>query len=116
MGSTGDQGDGHVLWGYQSRAWAEKAWQRWYGWDIRSRLDPIINAARMIKAHREGVMNAVTSTTTNARAESLNARIQWIKRLACGFRSRDRFRTAIHFHLGGLDLYPASRRSAHTNS
>ena len=65
---------------------------------------------------RDGVMNAVTSNTTNARAESLNARIQWIKRTACGFRNRARFKTAIYFHLGGLDLYPASLKSAHTNS
>ena len=66
------------LWGYQSPAWAEKAWRRWYGWAIRSRLDPIINA----------------------RTKSLNARIQPITPLACGFRSRDRFRTAVNFHLG----------------
>jgi transposase len=26
--------------------------------------------------------------------------------MACGFRNRDRFRTAIYFHLGGLDLSP----------
>ena len=104
------------LWGYTSRAWAEKAWTRWYGWAIRSRLKPIMAAARTIKAHWEGVMNAVTSNTTNALAESLNSRIQWIKGKACGFRNRDRFRTAIYFHLGGLDLYPESLKLAHTNS
>jgi len=32
--------------------------------------------------------------------------IQWLKRFASGFRDRDRFRAAIDFHLGGLDLYP----------
>ena len=104
------------LWGYQSRTWAEKAWKRWYGWAVRSRIGPIIKVAHMIKAHWDGVMNAVTSNTTNARAESLNARIQWIKRTACGFRNRARFKTAIYFHLGGLHLYPASLKSAHTNS
>ena len=26
---------------------------------------------------------------------------------ARGFRNRKRFRNAIYFHLGGLDLYPA---------
>lgn len=44
---------------------------------------------------------------TNAVAESINARMQRVKRMACGFRSRDRFRNAIHFHLGGVQLYPA---------
>ncbi len=104
------------LWRYTSRAWAEKAWTRRYGWAIRSRLEPIMRVARMIKAHWDGVMNAVTSDTTNARSESLNSCIQWIKRKACGFRNRDRFRTAIYFHLGRLDLYPESLKFAHTNS
>ena len=35
-----------------------------------------------------------------------NAKIQAAKRRACGFRNRARFRTAIYFHCGGLDLYP----------
>lgn len=104
------------LWGYTSRAWAEKAWTHWYQWAIRSRLEPIKKVARMIKAHWDGVMNAVTSDTTNARSESLNSRIQWIKSKACGYRNRDRFRTAIYFHLGGLNLYPESLKFAHTNS
>ncbi len=41
-------------------------------------------------------------------AESINAKIQRVKKMACGFRNRARFRTAIMFHLGGLDLYRAS--------
>ena len=44
---------------------------------------------------------------SNAGAESMNSRIQKIKDLARGFRNRERFRMAIYFHLGGLDLYPA---------
>jgi transposase len=53
---------------------------------------------------------------TNAMSESLNSKIQWIKRRACGFRNRDRFRNALYFHLGGLDLYPAAARSTHTKA
>jgi len=41
---------------------------------------------------------------TNACCESVNAKIQWIKRMACGYRNRERFRMAIMFHCGGLDL------------
>ncbi len=43
---------------------------------------------------------------TNAGSESMNAKIQAVKRLACGFRNRLRFRNAIYFHCGGLNLYP----------
>ena len=62
----------------------------------------------MIKRHLEGVLTAVVNGITNARAESVNAKIQWLKYNSRGFRNRDRFRNAIYFHLGGLDLYPAS--------
>ena len=77
-------------------------WERWYAWAIRSRLEPVKRVARMIRKHWEGVLNAVTSNVTNALAEGLNSRIQWIKRKACGYRNRERFRNAIYFHLGGL--------------
>jgi transposase len=36
--------------------------------------------------------------------------------MACGFRNRERFRRAIYFHLGGLDLYPALPFATHTKS
>lgn len=102
------------LWGYFTRGWARRAWKRWLGWALRSRLEPIVKAARMILDHLEGILNAIVLQATNAGAESINAKIQKVKRMACGFRNRDRFRTAIYFHLGGLELYPAS--CTHTNS
>lgn len=96
------------LWHYVHRTWAEKAWKRWTGWADRSRLDPMKKAAVFVKKHLWGIINAVVLHVTNARAESLNAGIQRLKRMACGFRNRARFREAILFHLGGLDLYPAA--------
>jgi transposase len=96
-----------TLWAYRSRGWARRGWQRWYSWAIRSRLEPVKKVARMVKRHLEGILTAVVQGITNARAESVNAKIQWLKYTARGFRNRDRFRNAIYFHLGGLDLYPA---------
>jgi len=104
------------LWGYVRRGWAERMWQRWYGWAIRSRLEPVKRVARMIQKHWQGVLNAATSNVTNALSEGLNSKIQWIKRKACGYRNRERFRNAIYFHLGGLDLYPDALRSTHTKA
>ena len=43
---------------------------------------------------------------SNATAEGLNSKIQMVKQMACGFRNREHYRTAIYFHCGGLDLYP----------
>jgi transposase len=105
-----------LLWGYVRRGWAERMWERWYQWAIRSRLEPIKRVARMIKRHWEGVIHATTTDVTNARAEALNSRIQWVKRMACGYRNRENFRNAIYFHLGGLDLYPGALKSAHSKA
>ena len=104
------------LWGYAKRGWAERMWKAWYGWAIRSRLEPVKRVARMIQSHWEGVVNAATSNVTNALSEGLNSQIQWIKRKACGYRNRERFRNAIYFHLGGLDLYPEALRPTHTKA
>ena len=96
-----------TLWNYVSRTWATKAWKRWLSWAQRCRLKPMTKVAKTIKRHLWGIINAIVLKVTNAGAESLNAKIQKLKRWACGYRNRERFRTAIMFHLGGLDLYPA---------
>jgi transposase len=105
------------LWDYASVGWARRAWLAWAALALasRSRLEPMVRAARMVRTHLEGILNAVVLKATNAAAESMNARIQRIKAMACGYRNRERFRNAILFHLGGLDLYPRPT-SAHTNS
>lgn len=95
-----------MLWNYKRRGWAAKAWKAWYSWAIRSRLEPVKTVARMVKRHLSGILNAIVHGVTNARAEGVNSVVQWIKYTARGFRNRDRFRTAIYFHLGGLNLYP----------
>ena len=102
------------MWESRDREAARKIFKAWYSWAIRSRLEPIKRVARMIKRHLEGVLNAIAADITNARLEGINALIQGLKRSARGYRSRPRFRNAIYFHLGGLDLYPASL--AHSNS
>ena len=95
-------------WRYRSRAWARKALKRWYNWAIRSRLEPMRQVAKMVKRRMEGLINAICHGVTNARAEGINSRIQWIKYTARGFRNRERFRRAILFHLGGLNMAPES--------
>jgi transposase len=102
------------LWSYTTRWGALRGWNNWIGWADRSQLEPIRKAARMVKEYLWGIINAVVLNVTNAAAESANAKIQRLKKMACGFRNRDRFRTAILFHCGGLDLYPSL--PAHTKA
>jgi transposase len=59
----------------------------------------------MVKTHLDGIVTAVAAAN-NALAESINGRIQRVKRLACGFRNPTRFQRAIDFPLGDLQLHP----------
>jgi transposase len=92
------------LWDFVYENVAEKRWRELLAWMSRSKLDPIIKAGRTIKSYFWGIMNAIRLKANNAMVESMNSGIQRIKRMACGFRNRERFRMAILFHFGGLDL------------
>ena len=61
----------------------------------------------MVRRYLWGIINAIILRVTNASAESIDAKIQTIKAMACRFRNRARFRTAIVFHKGGLSMIPA---------
>jgi len=104
------------LWSYATRGWARRAWQKWIAWAQRCRLEPMRRVARMVKEYLWGILNAIKLGATNATGESINAKIQRVKDRACGFRNRERFRNAIYFHCGGLDLYPDALRATHTTS
>jgi transposase len=99
-----------TLWGYTCRGWAVRAWRSWLAWAQRCRLQPMVKVARMVRRHLWGIVNAIVLKVTNAGSESINAKIQRLKKWACGYRNRERFKTAILFHLGGLDLYPEGIR------
>jgi transposase len=99
------------LWTYSYRGAAVKAWHHLLGWICRCRLEPMKKVGRMIKNYLWGIINAIMFKTSNAIAESKNARIQRVKKMACGFRNRARFRMAILFHLGGLNMMPAELKN-----
>jgi transposase len=75
-------------------------------WAMSCKLEPMIRTGEDGSKHLDGIMNAIVLKATNALGESMNAKIQKIKAQACGYRNRQRFRNAIMFHLGGLDMYP----------
>jgi len=94
------------LWTYHSATWALKYFTRWYGWAIRSRLEPMKRVARMMRRYLDGILAYLRHPYTNALTEALNAQIQEIKYRARGYRNRDNFRSAILFHCGRLDMNP----------
>ena len=62
----------------------------------------------MVKRHYDGVMASFAHRLASAAAEGLNSRIQAIRFRVSARGYREHFKTAIYFHLGGLDLFPAA--------
>ena len=98
------------LWNYSYMGVAEKNWKQLLGWISRCRLKPVIAVGRMVRRYFYGILNAIRFKVNNSMLEAKNACIQRIKKIACGFRNKTRFKTAILFHLGGLDLQPFATR------
>lgn len=99
------------LWEYRYVGNARKFFNRWYGWAARSRLKPIIKAAKMLKRHLDNILTYFRHRITNAMSEGFNSRIQSIKSQARGFRAFANYRIRILFYCGKLDLLPP--QSAH---
>ena len=98
---------GMALYDYVYEKPARKHFQWWYSWAVRSRLQPIKEVATMLKRRFENIITYLQHRITNAASESLNAKIQWVKYTARGFRNKQNFIHAIYFHCGGLDLAPS---------
>ncbi len=98
------------FWDYHYAGSAEKFFNRWYFWATHSRLMPIIEAAKTLKRHLPGLLTYGKHRITNAVAEGMNSKIQMIKSNARGYRNFEKYRTAILFHCGRLDLYPLVSR------
>jgi transposase len=94
------------LWDYQQMGRVTQGWKRLLTWMRKSRLAPMIELAETIQSHLWGILNAIRLRASNGNAEGINSRIQKLKKIACGFRSPERFRIDILFHLGKLNLYP----------
>jgi len=96
------------LWDCPDRSDAEAFHSRWHAWAARARLPAVFKVAKMVKSHLHNILTYYAHGITNAVSEGLNSAIQTIKKRAGGYRNVENFKTAIYFHCGGLDLYPAS--------
>lgn len=99
-----------ALYSYHYEGPARKHFRWWYNWAVRSRLEPMKEVARMLQRRFENVITYLRHRITNAASESLNAKIQWVKYTARGFRNKQNFIDAIYFHCGGLDLAPQATK------
>ena len=96
------------LWDQPTLELGEAWWTEWYRWASHSRLEPVKKVARMIKAHLPNVLTFFTHRITSATNEAINGVIKTLCKRAYGYRSFPNFRTAVLFHCGKLQLFPAT--------
>ena len=71
--------------------------------------EPMKEQAAMLKRRFENIITYWRHQITNAASESLNAKIQWVKYTARGFRNKQNFINAIYFirvQIGRLTIFP----------
>ena len=77
---------------------------RWYFWATHSRIQPIIDVAKTIRRHQDGILRWFTSGINNGILEGINSLFQAAKAKARGYRSIRNIATIIYLIAGKLDL------------
>jgi transposase len=85
---------------------SEAIFGNWYESVKQSGIKEIIKVAEMFANHLRGVLQAMTSSLSNAMAERLNGKIQLLKSIGRGYRKFENFRSAILFFYGKLEMFP----------
>jgi len=85
---------------------AHAFFHKWYVLAMRSKLEQVKKVARTFKAHLAGIVSIFRHGFCNALAEGVNSRIQLLIQKSCGYRNRQRLKTDILFHFGGLNMDP----------
>jgi len=78
--------------------------KKWYFWATHSRLQPMIEAARTIKRHWDGILRWFDSRIANGLMEGINSLVQAAKAKARGYRSNRNLIAMVDLIAGKLDL------------
>ena len=77
--------------------------KRWYFWATHSRLAPVIEAARTIKRHWEGVLNWFAGRLNTGLLEGINSLVQAAKARVRGYRTNRNLITMAYLIAGKLE-------------
>jgi transposase len=88
----------------ENPAFAGKFFKKWYFWATHSKLDPMIDAAKTLKRHSDGILSYFVGGGTNGLLEAINGTIQSLKRTARGYRNTDNFIAMIYLRCGQLEF------------
>ncbi len=77
---------------------------KWFYWATHSRIPAIIDAARSVRRHQDGILRWFTSNLNNGILEGINSLVQAAKAKARGYRSTRNLSSIIYLIAGKLDL------------
>ena len=98
----------NALWDISDKAAAEAHLQHWCAAVEASKIGPMMQFAKTVKAHWSGILRYVESKISNGVLEGINSKVQLAKRNARGFRNTNNFINMIYFLCGKLKFdYPA---------
>lgn len=92
------------LYSQPDRASAEAFLKKWYFWATHSRLPPMIDAAKSIKRHWDGVLRWFDTKIANGLLEGINSLVQAAKAKARGYRSNRNLCAMIYLIAGKLEF------------
>lgn len=92
---------------YESKTEAEfeALFNNWYADVEKSKIKPVLKAAKSIKEHLGGIVSQIGNNISNGRAEQTNSKIAKLQRMAQGYSNLQNLRAAILFFNGKLDLF-----------
>lgn len=84
---------------------AASSFMMWFDDAVSYNIEEINGVAFMFKRHLKAIIRAMITGANNGKAERMNGSIQEIKTIGRGYRDAERFRIAILFYHGKLELY-----------
>ena len=93
-----------MFWKYKSEFWAGGFLDYWCFRAMRSRLEPMKQVARMLRAHEPLILNwfRAKKEISNGAVEGLNNKIRVVTRRSYGFRTYHAMEIALYHNLGRL--------------
>ncbi len=96
--------DFQFFWTYVSPTWAGRFLDRWCTRTLRSQIEPMKKVARMLRRHRELLLNwfRAKGTISSGTVEGFNNKAKLTTRRAFGFRTYRAVEIALYHTLGAL--------------
>ena len=96
--------DFQFFWSYTSPYWAGQFLETWCTRTLRSKLEPMKKIARMLRRHRELLLNYFRAhgQLSSGVVEGLNTKAKLTTRKAFGFRTYHALELALYHTLGAL--------------